>query len=225
MDKLKSAEHLTKRGWLPNRTTPFPKIAECEDETAGLNEILLAHYTDHWNQVKAELKSAMECWGIDTEAKAVFREALNLHEAGFYRSVSRLLFPEIERIFRTVIFEDTPGNTGKIDYRKIAGILSGLESDVGIDPFLIVGIPDAFLFTYLHAGHQNPSEYEPGLGVSITRRNITNARENPIPTRHAVVHGLVSYPEPQHSLNAIFIADYVFSLIDSLTQPEPHEGK
>jgi len=217
MERLDDAEHLMKRGWVPNRTTPFPEIVECRDDISGsrLNEILLAHYTDDWTSVKSELNSSVDTWNVDEEAKAVFREALSLHEARFYRSVSRLLFPEIERLFRTVLLEDTPGHVGTIDYLKIANDLSASADEISLETFTIAGIQDMVLFAYLCGGHKSP-EYEPGLGTNIDQKNITGALASPIPTRHAVVHGLVGYPEPQHSLNAIFIADYFFSLISSL---------
>ena len=56
-------------------------------------------------------------------------------------------------------------------------------------------------------------EYAPGLAVHVDKTNIALARQSPIPTRHAVVHGLVTYSSQQSSLNAIFIADYVFSVL------------
>ena len=38
-------------------------------------------------------------------------------------------------------------------------------------------------------------------------------KQNPVPNRHAALHGFVTYDSPQNSLNAIFIADYIFRII------------
>ena len=43
---------------------------------------------------------------VDDEAKTTFGEALNAHEAGFYRSVCRVLMPEIERVSRVELHGD-----------------------------------------------------------------------------------------------------------------------
>ena len=47
------------------------------------------------------------------------------------------------------------------------------------------------------------------------------AKQNPIPTRHAVAHGLVAYSSQQSSLNAIFIADYVLSIVSRALRNKP----
>ena len=46
-------------------------------------------------------------------------------------------------------------------------------------------------------------------------------RQNPIPTRHAVAHGLVPYSSRQNSLNALFIADYVFAVVSRVSRGTP----
>ena len=38
-------------------------------------------------------------------------------------------------------------------------------------------------------------------------------KQDPVPNRHAAIHGLVVYSSPQNSLNAIFIADYIFRIV------------
>ena len=106
MERWDSAESLLRRGWVPNRTTPFALAKECGDDVAKLNASMLAHYTDNWTEVRKRLESRMSSRNVDDEAMAVFREALNAHEAGFYRSVSRLLFPEFERVFRKAPFSE-----------------------------------------------------------------------------------------------------------------------
>ena len=49
------------------------------------------------------------------------------------------------------------------------------------------------LFRYLTEDSGSDGEYRPGLAVRIGEENVEEARRSPIPTRHAVTHGLVSY--------------------------------
>ena len=211
--KLGTAESLLEQGWVPNHTTPFDLVAECEDDGARLQTALLAHYTDRWGEVRVRLEKRLDSSAIDDEAKATFREALDAHEAGLYRSVSRVLFPEFERVFREAL--PLAAGVGSINYKKFMKKLSGTAANLELGDFLIAGIQDMVLFNYLTEDDSRSasSEYVPTLAVGINKRNVEQARQNPIPTRHAVVHGLVTYSSRQSSLNAIFIADYVFSVM------------
>ena len=104
-------------------------------------------------------------------------------------------------------------------------LFSDEEADhLGLGDFLIAGFQDIVLFKYVtesvrksRASTDDSSdaapEYAPGLAVRVDKTNIALARQSPIPTRHAVVHGLVTYASKQSSLNSIFIADYVFSIL------------
>ena len=218
-----TAENLLEQGWVPNLATPYDLVTECGDDGARLQTSLLDYYTDNWVEVRTQLESRLSSYDIDDEAKATFREALGVHEAGFYRAVSRLLFPEFERLFRAALFD---GCTGRIRYNEfMETLVSDEEADhLGLGDFLIAGLQDIVLFKYVTEGVRKPSasaddsrgttpEYVPGLAVRVDETNIARARQSPIPTRHAVVHGLVTYSSQQSSLNAIFIADYVFSVL------------
>ena len=222
MERLDSAESLLRRGWVPNRTTPFDLAVECGDDITRLNASMLAHYTDNWTEVRKRLESRMSSRNVDDEAMAVFREALDAHEAGLYRSVSRLLFPEFERVFRKALFGGQAGHSRYQEFikeltgrrRQPAGAAeSSPASKLDLADFLTAGLQDMVLFGYLTEGSRSDGRYKPGLAVRIDEENVEEARQSPIPTRHAVVHGLVSYSSQQSSLNAIFIADYVFSFM------------
>ena len=113
IERDRAAENLLEQGWVPNVATPYDLVAECGDDGARLQTSLLDYYTDNWVEVRTQLESRLSSYGIDDEAKATFREALGVHEAGFYRAVSRLLFPEFERLFRAALFD---GRAGHIRY-------------------------------------------------------------------------------------------------------------
>ena len=221
MEKYDAAKSLLKRGWVPNHTTPFDLVAECGDDDAKLQASLLAYYIDNWGEVRARLEARMSAHDIDEEAKATFREALDAHEAGLYRSVSRVLFPEFERVFRAVL---VGGRAGPNHYKSFLKKLSGEEANLYLEDFVVAGMQDMVLFKYFTEGVRRPGasndgsreigpDYVPGLAVHVDETNVERARQCPIPTRHAVAHGLVAYSSRQCSLNALFIADYVFAIM------------
>ena len=224
------AEHLIAHGWIPHRTTPFELVSEHLDEDGleATRRSLLAHYSDNWREVRVGIEAQLSTYRIDDEAKATLREALDGHEVAHYRSVCRLLFPEIERLFRTTLFDGRAGRASHGEFiRKLVGsderIRDGGTDGLLLEDFVTGGIHEIAVFEYLTAGlrdHQkitdhppSTADYIPGMFVQVGEGNIEAARLSPIPTRHAVVHGLVSYRTPQSSLNAIFIADYIFSVI------------
>ena len=170
MERWDTAECLLKRGWVPNHTTPFDLVVECGDDDTRLQTSLLAYYTDNWPEVRARLESRVSSLDIDDEAKATFREALDAHEGGLYRCVSRLLFPEFERVFRGALFE---GRAGQIQYHEFVTKLTGDAANLELADFLTAGIQDMVLFKYLTEGVRNSHasgnhsgcaapKYEPG---------------------------------------------------------------
>ena len=46
----------------------------------------------------------------------------------------------------------------------------------------------------------------------------------PIPNRHAVVHGLVSYTTPRDSMNSLVIADFMFTSINAIAMVTDGDG-
>ena len=226
LKKWSAAEALVARGWVPSSTTPFDLVEDCGDDAVKLERALLAHYDDNWRDVRERLEASVLSRDIDDEAKTVFREALDAHERGFYRSVSRLLFPEFERMFRQAFFE---GKAGQVAFGKLIGELAGDDAGIAITDFFFSGIQDVVLYKYVTEGARGscapgdrpdgPSVgHTPGLGVMVSDDNLDQVRLNPIPTRHAVAHGLVAYSSQQSSLNAIFIAEYVFSVMSEMSR-------
>ena len=221
---------------MPHLTTPFELATEYLDDEEALRRVLIVYYSENWRDVRTKIEARLSTYSIDDEAKATLREALDAHEIAHYRCVCRLLFPEIERLFRGAFFG---GRAGSIPHRRFVNRLVGSEkgcrveqcelNDGGpfLEDFLTGGIHELAVFGYLTEGLKERfkrrrtsamGEYVPGLFVGISDANIEAARGSAIPTRHAVVHGLVSYPTEQNSLNAIFIADYVFSVMSQLDQ-------
>ena len=144
------------------------------------------------------------------------------------------MFPEFERLFRVAVFG---GRAGHVPYKELLKDLSGEAASLELGDFLISGIQDMVMFKYLTEGVREGGvpvvesrsadpEYAPGLAIGVDESNVDQARRSPIPTRHAVAHGLVAYSSVQSSLNALFIADYVFSVVSRALRrtPDADEG-
>ena len=224
-----SCEVLGRAGWLPHYTTPFDYIAECGEDIEAVQSRLLDYYKSNWQNVRSEIESRLPDYKIDAEAKATFREALDAHEAGFYRCVCRVLFPEIERVFRAELFN----NKIKIGHRRINYkdfIKKLVDDDDSIGDFITEGLYDLSVFGHLTKAirKEDASESDKlifGLFSGVwSEEDRERLQQNPVPNRHAAIHGLVVYSSQQNSLNAIFIADYVFRIIaPAVPIPTPRE--
>ncbi len=217
-----SCEVIGRAGWLPHYTTPFDNIAEYGDDAELIRNKLDDYYTSNWQNVRAKIEARISHYRVDREAKATLREALDAHEAGLYRCVCRVLFPEIERVFRKELF----GNRiGPIGYRKFIKRLT--DDDKSIDAFIHRGLYDLTIFAHLtkavrekkriERGEEPVSESDDlifGLFTDVKcEEHLESLKNNPVPNRHAAIHGLVVYSSQQNSLNTIFLADYIFEVI------------
>lgn len=189
---------LEEAGWLPHPESPWHLLddeALCGDK---LNQAVEAYYRESWQSVKEGIEEAISSYAIDDEAKATFREAIAAHEAGLYRCVARTLFPEIERVSRAEI------HGGAMD--KIASQPKLQEAIGNLCPSEIArdGIWSMNLYRKL-VGH---------LYVSMpTPERVEAIAAEPVPNRHAAVHGYVAYNSHRHSINSLIIADYLFHAI------------
>ena len=220
-----SSEVLGKAGWLPHYTTPFGYIAECGEGDEAVRSRLLNYYDNNWQNVRSEIEARLSGYKIDSEAKATLREALDAHEAGLYRCVCRVLFPEIERVFRTELFN---GKIGRITYEEFIKKLVDDEKK-SIDAFILEGLYDLSIFGHLTKAFREKdrkkrkedpvSESDElifGLFTDVkSEKHRECLKQNPVPNRHAAIHGLVAYSSQQNSLNMIFLADYIFQVINS----------
>ena len=218
-------EVLGRAGWVPHYTTPFGDIAECGDDMTAVRSSLRDYYKSNWQSVRREIESRLADYKVDSQAKETLCEALDAHEAGFYRCVSRVLFPEIERMFRIELFEDKIGNIRAEE--MIKGLVAGeseLAKDKYIEDFTPNGIYELALFECLIKVLKEKDEIDNttsilGIYTSVkTEEERERVKQDPVPNRHAAMHGLVDYSTPQNSLNMIFVADYIFQIISSFKE-------
>ena len=209
-----SIEILGRAGWLPHYTTPFDYLAECGEDIEVVRNRLLDYYKNNWQDVRSEIEARLSDYTIDAEAKETFREALGAHESGLYRCVCRVLFPEIEHVFRAEIFNN---KVGPITFYTL---IKKLLDDKSIEDFMPGGLYELHIFEHLTRAickEKDASETDKltyGLFQSVlNEENREHLKQDPVPNRHAALHGLVAYSSPQNSLNAIFMADYIFRIV------------
>jgi hypothetical protein len=202
-------KRLEDAGWLPHPASPWHLLDDEELCGEKLNEAVAAYYLENWPSVRTSIDDAIAGYTIDAEAKATFGEALAAHEAGLYRCVARTLFPEIERVSRAEIHG---GAMDKIASQpKLQEAISNLcPSDIARD-----GISGMRLYNKL-VDH---------LYVSMpTPERVEAIAAEPVPNRHAAVHGYVAYNTLRHSMNALIIAEYLFHAITVIMELEEQTG-
>ena len=211
-----NSKALMSAGWLPHYTTPFQYIEEQADDVEAVRTALIDYYTENWRVVRSQIDSQLDSYSIDKEAKAAFRESLDAHEAGLYRCVCRVLFPEVDRLLYAVVVNDEDGRISFKD--RIEKLINQAGSRVSFYGFFY----DLDMFHYLtNEQPDTPSSDGAkliyGLFAQVrTEKQLQHLKHDPVPNRHAAMHGLVSYSSQQNSLNAIFMADYFFQMIDQI---------
>lgn len=176
-----------KVGWLPYGSTPFEIVEECGNDLDLLDQRFSDYYRSHWSEMRDEIISRLEGFHIDDEARQTFREALSAHEAGHYRRVCRVLFPEIERMISKGRLRD-----------------KALESLAGTRSFAELAFRNRS--SYILLGRLMNHAYRPV-------KDREQFESNPVPNRHAALHGLVSYSTNKHSMNMLILTDYTFQIL------------
>lgn len=195
------AQALDEAGWLPHHSMPFERMDECAGDADAIDRLLCRHYREQWSDVRRDIEARVAEYDINDEAKATFAEALNAHETGFYRSVCRVLMPEIERVSRVELHGD---RLNSIASQPLLRELTGRLPISAVEPSGFLALN---LFRRLSEHLYEHVWDEDSRG---------RFAEAPVPNRHAVVHGLVLYSSMQNSLNAIFMADFIFQAIGFL---------
>ena len=197
----RNAQALDDAGWLPHYSTPFDRCNECGGDLDALYEFLSGHYRERWTEIRRDIEARLMQYDVDDEAKATFREALDAHEAGLYRSVCRVLMPELERVSRRELHGD---GMEPITSQKLLQELTAQLHMSSVEP---AGFYNLNLFRRL-----SKHLYE-HLSDEEDRQRF---ERDPVPNRHAAVHGLVVYSSMQNSLNTLFMAEYIFQVIGVL---------
>lgn len=199
------AKILRDAGWVWHRTF---KWRAADPHARDVGTYAEQFYAREWAATKAELLAGLLRYGPDDQAVSTFQQALELHELGYYRAVVRLVFPEIERLTKKALNLPSTGagETSLPSFRKLA-----------LDVHFSDGIPDRPFAALTLFDILNEHLYEPVKGEEKLRK----FEQSDIPNRHACIHGAIDYSSAKHSLNAIFLADYILQLVASFEPPSP----
>ncbi|MCW4462666.1 hypothetical protein OK349_13190 [Sphingomonas sp. BT-65] len=207
----KKISRLESAGWLPHSTSPFHLITK-EVAQSDIGLLVNTHYRDNWASIKAEITEHIAQYDLDEEAKATFLEALEAHESGYYRAVVRLMFPEIERIACKEIYGgkqyEEPEEEGQ-QAKQITN-LTGFRKAIGELPLHEVVGFDFGLNLY----HKLDEHLYKNIGSKP--KHIRRYEKDPVPNRHASIHGLVSYATFQNSINMLIMADFMYHLFSGM---------
>lgn len=184
---------LDKVGWLPHPSVPYWIVEGCGDDLALLDARISEYYRTRWSEIRDEMESGLAEYHIDDEARATFREALIAHESGLYRGICRSLFPEIERII------DAGPRSGPMIEKLLA---SGDPTDRRLRE----------LFDWVMLERIRTHAYE----QVWTEDERERFERDPVPNRHAAIHGRVAYSTHKHSMNMLILTDYVFRILPPL---------
>ncbi|WP_162792194.1 hypothetical protein [Novosphingobium sp. P6W] len=193
-------------GWLPHSSTPFHLIDE-DQSTEEVDATIASFYEENWSSIETDFLEAVSDHEIDAEAKACFAEAIKAHKLGLYRTVPRTLFPEIERV-AAVEFYDGKRKVKTKD-GKTVGITSlpTIRRDIG-------SLPAGEVTTYDYGYHlfkkMESHLYEK---VGEDPDTIASFEADPVPNRHASLHGIIVYNTAKSSLNALIMAEFLFHMM------------
>ena len=213
-EERKKAELVEQTGWLPHYTTPFHLIDVDESDVAAANEAIATHYAEAWDEVEGQFLENLDGYQIDNEAKATFREALSAHRHGLYRAVPRTLFPEIERVASNEIYGGKRTITEQTPKGKLKAF--GITSLPGVSE-AARDLPAGELLSY-EFGMNLFTKMEEHLYARVGEdaAEISKFANDPVPNRHASLHGIISYSSRQTSLNALMMTDFMFHLISKM---------
>src|SRR3546814_844798 len=192
-------ELIEQAGWLPHASIPPELIADAKDvEDAGLR--LEKFFRENWPQVSEDLRRSVHASDADAEAREAFNECIRAHSLGLYRVAPTLLFPHIERVTRTALLPNAMGASA-------ATVLFEAVGELGPSEFTMPGVSGVRLYSklaeHLYKQVRTPDEVEA-------------ARLDPVPNRHAVLHGRVSYTSEKSSLNMLIMTNFIFDAVSKV---------
>lgn len=189
---------LRELGILPHNSTPWNLFnPDTPDEFA---EAVLSHYSAAWDEARTVFLTNLDAYQIGEDVKELFTEGIECHTAKLYRATVLTVLPAAETEFR---------RTFKIAPSKAATSLEELRKAIMEAPakLMLCHVAPLDLFEILD---------EHVYKKVGTQEDVERLAANPIPNRHAAVHGLIQYKSELCSLNALILADYVFFLISQM---------
>lgn len=211
--RRRQAQQVENAGWLPHYTTPFELLTD-EMSAQEISETIERHYETAHVETAEKFRERGRRYGLDDELTATLEEALSCLATGNFRAVVRLLFPEIERVVSKEIYD------GKHTHEITSP--NGKPRKIGI-----TSLPEFHdLSMQLPAGRVLDYEYAMDLLKRLENHLYAHVGEDPaeiarwaadpVPNRHAALHGIVVYSTRQHAINTLIMADFIFHLVGAV---------
>ena len=190
------AQLISELGWVVHHSLPIDLLDNVHDD--DLDEAIMAHYRATWSDFRRETELDTHGYLVDQDTKETVIQALQAHQIGLYRLVPRTLMAEIERVIRLQLRDKV------------------VDSRLKVKETILSEVDDLPMSSF-HDLTSSIMQYEALEGHLYERINDENDRsrfaDNPIPNRHAAIHGLVPYSSEKSSLNSIFLIDFVLHTI------------
>ena len=186
------AQLASELGWVVHHSLPIDLLDNVHDD--DLDEAIMAHYRAKWSDFRRETELDTNEYLVDQDTKETVIQALQAHESGLYRLVSPTLMVEIERVTKVQL-------RGKI-----------VDRGLNVKETILSEVDDLPMSSF-HDLTSSTMQYETFEGHLYEQIDDENDRsrfaDNPIPNRHAALHGRVPYSSEKSSLNSIFLMDFV----------------
>ncbi|WP_145960540.1 hypothetical protein [Novosphingobium meiothermophilum] len=204
------AQKILDAGWVPYAGMPIDDLPE--QATADQVDIFMNSLIgDRWVEVRNCLANTVAMSKVDEEAVVTFDEALSAFENGHYRSVVRVLFPEIERVARDTVYGGSRKDWSIDERKETRRLNTGLGA---LRESLMQHLP-AGLGVYADFGFALTQKMDSHLYryVESTPEDLAALQADPVPNRHASQHGYVTYSTAQNAYNALSMTAFMFDTI------------
>ena len=166
-----------------------------------LDRSISEFYSANWPRIDSSLRSEFSTYSLDELSKSAFCEALTLHGAGKYDLVPRILFPEIERVMRVKLFNNSQGTIGS------TAMIYKLGNK----------------YSWWEVMWRNPIAHHILFGelmhwVFANQKKRGTVTTHCVPNRHEVIHGLDITLTFKDSVNMLLFSFFIMGVMQSEAQ-------
>ena len=167
---------LRERGILPHKSTPWELFDQ--DKPDDFADQVLSYYSTRWDQARTVFLTDINAYKIGEEAREAFIEGIECHTSKLYRPAILTALPAAEIEFRRT-FEIAPGRQGASLLELRNAVMDAPAALIlsHVAPFDLFETLDKHLYEKIR-----------------TQEDVGKFAADPIPNRHAAIHGLIRPP-------------------------------
>lgn len=162
------------------------------EDNETLDRCISEFYSENWPIIGSVLRSEFSTYSLDELSKSAFCTALTLHGENKYDIVPRILFPEIERVMRIKLFNNSQDRISSTDMIDKFGKKYSLREVTRRSPI---------------AHHILFGELIHWVFASQQARGA--AKTHCVPNRHEVIHGLDITLTFKDSVNMLLFSFFI----------------